>query len=129
MTLPSLSPQLTPASELTSSLKLKGFAVISAEDVAQIARVPLQQLLELSQFWENLPRDPYLKDGGGIAFEDTLVMRLLVSLSSSFPIERIGNQLTTTLFMVVLSDGLNPLKLDLPATLLGSHFYLGLHIF
>jgi hypothetical protein len=68
MTLPSLSPELTPASELTASLKEKGFAIVSAEDVAHIARVPLQQLLDLSQFWEDLPRDPYLKDGGRYRF-------------------------------------------------------------
>jgi hypothetical protein len=66
--LPSLTPSFTPASEITQSLKQKGFAVISAEDVAQISGVPLQQLVELITFWDDLPRDPYLKDGGRYRF-------------------------------------------------------------
>ncbi len=68
MTLPGLTPSLTPASELTQSLKEKGFAIISAQDVAQIAGVPLGQLLNLTPFWDDLPRDPYLKDGGRYRF-------------------------------------------------------------
>ncbi len=42
--------------------------MISAEDVAQISGVPLQQLVELITFWDDLPRDPYLKDGGRYRF-------------------------------------------------------------
>jgi hypothetical protein len=68
MTLPSLTPSLTPAIEVSQSLKQKGFAVISAEDVAQISGVPLGQLLDLIPFWDDLPRDPYLKDGGRYRF-------------------------------------------------------------
>ena len=68
MTLPSLTPSLTPAIEVSQSLKQKGFAVISAEDVAQISGVPLEQLMDLIPFWDDLPRDPYLKDGGRYRF-------------------------------------------------------------
>lgn len=68
MTLPSLKPSLTPVGELTQSLKQKGFVVISAEDVARIAGLALQQLMELIPFWDDLPRDPYLKDGGRYRF-------------------------------------------------------------
>ncbi|HQT19772.1 MAG: hypothetical protein B7X83_03010 [Polynucleobacter sp. 17-46-58] len=68
MTLPSLTPSLTPAIEVSQSLKQKGFVVISAEDVAQISGVPLEQLLDLIPFWDDLPRDPYLKDGGRYRF-------------------------------------------------------------
>lgn len=68
MTLPSLTPSLTPAIEVSQSLKQKGFAVISAEDVAQISGVPLGQLMDLIPFWDDLPRDPYLKDGGRYRF-------------------------------------------------------------
>ncbi|MBU3636849.1 2OG-Fe dioxygenase family protein [Polynucleobacter sp. es-MAR-4] len=68
MTISSLSPPLTPVKELTQSLKDDGFAVVSARDVAQISHVDLEQLLNLSQFWEGLPRDPYLKDGGRYRF-------------------------------------------------------------
>lgn len=68
MTHVSLAPPLTPLAELTHSLQSNGFAIISADDVAQIAHVPLNELLSLNQFWEDLPRDPYLKDGGRYRF-------------------------------------------------------------
>ena len=68
MTLPSLSPPLTPLTELADSLRGDGFAIVSARDVAQIAHVDLNQLQDLNQFWEELPRDPYLRDGGRYRF-------------------------------------------------------------
>lgn len=63
-----LSPALTPINVLAQSLKSSDFAIVSPEDVAQIAGVPLQQMLSLNQFWDDLPRDPYLKDGGRYRF-------------------------------------------------------------
>ena len=68
MTLSSLPPPLTPVKGVTQSLRDDGFAVISAQDVSEIAHVDLDQLLNLTQFWESLPRDPYLKDGGRYRF-------------------------------------------------------------
>ncbi|CAM3721231.1 2OG-Fe dioxygenase family protein [Polynucleobacter antarcticus] len=64
MTLTSLYPPLTTISDLPQSLQSDGFAIIAAENVAQIAGVPLKQLIDLTQYWNDLPRDPYLKDGG-----------------------------------------------------------------
>ena len=68
MTLSSLLPPLTPAKDLVQSLRDDGFAVVTAQDVAEIAHVGLDQLRNLTQFWEGLPRDPYLKDGGRYRF-------------------------------------------------------------
>ena len=68
MTLSSLSPPLTPLRELADSLRDNGFAIVSSKDVAQIAHVDLEQLQDLNQFWEELPRDPYLRDGGRYRF-------------------------------------------------------------
>ena len=68
MTLSSLSPPLTPLKELANSLRGDGFAIVSARDVAQIAHADLDQLQDLTQFWEELPRDPYLRDGGRYRF-------------------------------------------------------------
>ena len=68
MTLSSLSPPLTPLKELANSLRGDGFAIVSARDVAQIAHVDLDKLQDLTQFWEELPRDPYLRDGGRYRF-------------------------------------------------------------
>ena len=61
MTLSSLSPPLTPLKGLANSLRADGFAIVSANDVAQMAHVDLEQLQDLTQFWEGLPRDPYLR--------------------------------------------------------------------
>ena len=68
MTLSSLSPPLTPLKGLANSLRADGFAIVSANDVAQMAHVDLEQLQDLTQFWEGLPRDPYLRDGGRYRF-------------------------------------------------------------
>ena len=68
MNLSSLLPPLTPVKGVAQSLRDDGFAVISAQDVSEIAHVDLGQLLDLTQFWEGLPRDPYLKDGGRYRF-------------------------------------------------------------
>jgi hypothetical protein len=68
MTFSNLLPPLTPAKDLVQSLRDDGFAVVSAQDVAEIAHVGLDQLRNLTQFWEGLPRDPYLKDGGRYRF-------------------------------------------------------------
>ena len=64
MTAASLSPPLTPASDLADALRRDGFAIASAATVAEIANASLTDLEKLSDFWEGLPRDPYLKDGG-----------------------------------------------------------------
>jgi len=68
MTILPLTPPLTPTKELTQALRTDGFVVASAETVAELAHVPLASMEELSQYWEGLPRDPYLKDGGRYRF-------------------------------------------------------------
>jgi hypothetical protein len=64
MTIATLSPPVTPAKELIQSLRTNGYVVVSAETVAEIAKVAIPDLLALNVFWNDLPRDPYLKDGG-----------------------------------------------------------------
>jgi hypothetical protein len=68
MTNTTLTPLLTPATELTQTLRSQGYAVASAQTVATISKVALENLQNLSQHWEGLPRDPYLKDGGHYRF-------------------------------------------------------------
>lgn len=68
MTTSNLSPALTSAKDLTQSMREDGFAVVSAETVAQLSGVTLESLATLSRHWEGLPRDPYLKDGGRYRF-------------------------------------------------------------
>jgi len=64
MTNATLAPPLTSAKELSEALRTQGYVVASAETVAEISGVDLVNLRNLNQFWEGLPRDPYLKDGG-----------------------------------------------------------------
>ena len=68
MTNATLAPELTTAKELAQALGSQGYAVASAETVAEMSKVTLANLLNLTQFWEGLPRDPYLKDGGRYRF-------------------------------------------------------------
>lgn len=68
MTIAGLAPPLTPLREIDQALKVDGYAVVSAQTVAQFSHVELSSLQSLIQFWENLPRDPYLKDGGRYRF-------------------------------------------------------------
>lgn len=68
MSISSLPPPLTPLKEIDEALRNDGFAVIAAETVAQFCQVELSSLQSLTQFWEGLPRDPYLKDGGRYRF-------------------------------------------------------------
>jgi len=68
MSIISLKPPLTSAKELAQGLRADGFVVASAETVAELAHVPVDDLQTLSQYWEGLPRDPYLKDGGRYRF-------------------------------------------------------------
>ena len=64
MTTTTLTPPLTSSKELIQSLRTDGYVVVSAETVAELANVALSDLLALNVFWNDLPRDPYLKDGG-----------------------------------------------------------------
>lgn len=68
MTISPLNPPLTSAKELAQGLRENGYVVASAETVAELAHVSLTNLQGLSQYWEGLPRDPYLKDGGRYRF-------------------------------------------------------------
>ena len=64
MSISPLNPPLTSAKELAAGLRADGYVVASAETVAELAHVTVADLQSLSQYWEDLPRDPYLKDGG-----------------------------------------------------------------
>jgi hypothetical protein len=63
-----LAPPLTPVKELAGALRTDGYVVASAESVAEISGLSLGDLQGLTPFWEGLPRDPYLKDGGRYRF-------------------------------------------------------------
>jgi hypothetical protein len=45
-------------------LRQQGFAVLSANSVAELSGCKLTDLLDVHAFWDHLPSDVYLKDGG-----------------------------------------------------------------
>ncbi len=68
MKISGLAPPLTPLKRIDQAMRDDGFAVISAETVAQFSHVDLANLQSIAKFWGDLPRDPYLKDGGRYRF-------------------------------------------------------------
>jgi hypothetical protein len=68
MTTITLAPKFTPAKQLADALRADGYVVVSPETVAELSHVALADLHNLIPFWEGLPRDPYLKDGGRYRF-------------------------------------------------------------
>lgn len=62
-----LTPPLTPADALLPRLRERGYAVLDAQAVAQLAGLDAAQRVDLAALardWDDLPPDLYLKDGG-----------------------------------------------------------------
>lgn len=64
MTFSIFPPALTPPAELDAVLQQQGYAVLGASSVSTLTAAPLNALMALRPFWENLPPDAFLKDGG-----------------------------------------------------------------
>ncbi len=64
MTSTLLAPPLIAPSDLQAVLKKQGFAVVAPDAVSALSCVSLAALLRLNSFWDDLPPDQYLKDGG-----------------------------------------------------------------
>jgi hypothetical protein len=62
------SPPFTPFDQVSSSLQERGYAVLSPESFAKQVEVSPEALNHLKSYWNQLPRDPYLKDGGRYRF-------------------------------------------------------------
>ena len=63
-----ISPPLTPTPEIVPAIQSHGFAIAAAASVAKLANVSVSDLLDLGVHWQDMPRDPYLKDGGRYRF-------------------------------------------------------------
>lgn len=57
-------PSLKQPVDLNLALQTQGFAVLDATDFARIAGCDLSQLRAFKPYWNDLPPDAYLKDGG-----------------------------------------------------------------
>ncbi len=64
MSIQMLQPPLTAVSDLNTTIKKQGFAVLSSESVLKLSGASLDALKSLEQSWESLAPDQYLKDGG-----------------------------------------------------------------
>ena len=58
------SAPFSPVQALQSTLRERGFAVLTSESVAQLCAVDLAELDALTPSWDDLPPDTYLRDGG-----------------------------------------------------------------
>ena len=59
-----IPPPLTPAAEVDAGLAATGFAVIGPQAVETLVGAPLSALDAWLPFWDRLPADAYLLDGG-----------------------------------------------------------------
>lgn len=59
-----LSPTPVPPGELDQTLRQRGYAVLDAAGVCELANCRPDELHALHPFWDDLPPDAYLKDGG-----------------------------------------------------------------
>lgn len=58
------NPIYTPRDGVVAALRTDGYALLSPQDVAALAGVPLESLDALTSSWNALEPDLYLKDGG-----------------------------------------------------------------
>jgi hypothetical protein len=63
-----LSPPLTPTQQLAPAIQRDGFAIAAAASMAELTNQSVADLKNLGVHWQDLPRDPYLKDGGRYRF-------------------------------------------------------------
>lgn len=64
MSSPSFLPPLTEPSALDAALQRQGYAVLDAAAVARLSAVAPADLAALRPYWDDLPPDTFLKDGG-----------------------------------------------------------------
>jgi hypothetical protein len=59
-----LEPPVTDLAELDGVLAAQGFAVLGASQASALLQAPIDGLAHWLPFWDRLPPDAYLKDGG-----------------------------------------------------------------
>jgi hypothetical protein len=57
-------PPLTALSDLDTQLRSAGYAVLDAASLTRLSNVATQQLQAWDRFWDDLPPDAHLRDGG-----------------------------------------------------------------
>jgi hypothetical protein len=59
-----IPPPLTPAGEVDAALATTGFAVVGPRELVAMAGLPVAALDAWLPYWNRLPADAYLRDGG-----------------------------------------------------------------
>jgi hypothetical protein len=59
-----IPPPLTPVAEVDAALSATGFAVVGAQGMATLIGAPVTDLDAWLPYWDRLPADAYLLDGG-----------------------------------------------------------------
>ena len=59
-----LEPPITRPHDLDSALRASGYGVLDGKGVASLAGVPLREFDRWRRYWDDLPLDGYLRDGG-----------------------------------------------------------------
>jgi len=57
-------PPLTALSDLDTQMRSAGYAVLDAASLTRLSNVATQQLQAWDRFWDDLPPDAHLRDGG-----------------------------------------------------------------
>jgi len=58
------TPPIVAAARLEAALRADGYAVLSPQGSSELLQMPLAALDALPEFWNDLPPDTYLRDGG-----------------------------------------------------------------
>src|SRR5689334_17206662 len=59
-----LTPPISPPAYADQQLRERGYAVLDAAGLAQLLSMPASDLRALHAYWNDLPPDQHLKDGG-----------------------------------------------------------------
>jgi hypothetical protein len=59
-----LPPACTAPAQTVASLREHGYALLQPQSLSAVLDVDVQQLVALQPYWDELPRDEYLRDGG-----------------------------------------------------------------
>lgn len=64
----SLPPPITPSSQVTATLRDRGYSILSRDGLCERVGISAAALDALGSSWDNLPSDTYLRDGGRYRF-------------------------------------------------------------
>jgi hypothetical protein len=62
--MPAIAPPTVPLADVDRALRAEGVALLTGGDLAAMAGVDRAALDRLAPFWDDLPLDPHLRDGG-----------------------------------------------------------------